>query len=388
MQVMTRTAIAACLAALTAGSALTAPCDDQAGLATEFGVHKSWGMNLTPSVVQSIPEDQDIRSIRVLLRRLPTASAEWTLTIRDRAGRPLQNIWSRQVTDDTPFWSERLPTNFLEFYVQTTGPAPLRGLEYVAISRKAKRPYYSIQGDTPAWKNLFTDNSVPSLLQRRGDSVGMFIGHEGNTVQGVSIWTCTGFVVATDPAVLFVTNDHCGGNWRVSSDRWGSSICPNAVVDFSWDDDPVSREYQCKDVVARSPEHDIAVLRLEAVKKEAPPPPLILRNTRLTDEAISIVHHPAAMTKQASTNCPAMTSAVAAVSTVDLARDFAHRCDTEGGSSGAAVLDVQGRVVGVHHLGFQRPTPNSCDFLNKAVHVGNLIDLLRSKPELTGYRIE
>jgi hypothetical protein len=239
---------------LATGSASTAPCDTEAGMATEFGVHKTWYTNLSVSPVSNITEDQDVRSIRVLLKRLPGAVDDWTLTIRDRAGRPLQNIASRQISDDAPFWSDRLQTNFLEFYIETAGPSPVRGLEYVALSKKAKRPYYSIQGETPSWKNLFTENFVPLLLQRRGDSIGMFIGHEGNAVQGMSLWTCTGFIIARSPAVLFVTNDHCGGNWRVSTDRWTPSICANAVVDFSWDDDMVSREYVCKEVVLRSEE--------------------------------------------------------------------------------------------------------------------------------------
>jgi S1-C subfamily serine protease len=386
---MKRSLIAASVIILAAGSALTAPCDSESELATEFGVYKSWGTNLTASPVQKIAEDQDIRSIRVLLKHLPIANGEWNLTIRDRAGRPLQNISSRQIGDDEPFWTERLPTNFLEFYVETGGPAPVRGIEYVALSSKAKRPYYSIQGDTPAWKDLFTGTSVPLLLQRRGDSIGMLIGHEGNSVQGMSIWTCTGFVVARDPAVLLVTNDHCGGKTEwAAADRWTSSICRNMVVDFSWDGDSISREYACKEVVARSTENDIAVLRLEAVKREAPPPPLIIRNAPLIDETVSIVHHPAGMSKQASVSCAAMTSAVDKISTVDLSKEFAHRCDTEGGSSGAPVLDSQGHLVGIHHLGFQRPAPDKCDFFSKAVRVRKLIDLLVSKPELIGYRIE
>jgi V8-like Glu-specific endopeptidase len=372
--------------AVATTSALGRPCDDETQITTEFGSYKVWGMDLGPSRGSTLDEDPDTRLIQVLLQRTPTASGTWALTIRDHTGRPLQSVSSQQITSDAPFWSNRLPTNLLEFDVKAdSGTAPIRGVEYVTVSKIAKRPYYSIQGAGPVWTDLFTGSAVPRLYRRIGDSVGMFIGHEGNSVQGMSLWTCTGFVISEDPAVLFVTNDHCGGNWAVSSDRWTDGVCSNATVDFSWDGDSVSREYACKDVVGRSADDDIAILRLEPLKQDAAPPALVIRTQPLSDETVSIIHHPAANTKQVSMNCTAITDAIANVGTVDLSRDFAHRCDTEGGSSGAPVLDTTGRVVGIHHLGFKRPAPNACDFLNKAVQAGKLIDLLRSDPKLAGY---
>ena len=216
----------------------------------------------------------------------------------------------------------------------------------------------------------------------------MFIGTEGNSIDGVSVWTCSGFVLANHPAVLFVTNDHCGGNWSDAAGRWTDAICKNALIDFSWDGDRVSRDYACDQVVARSPEMDLAVLRLRPLSSEAPPPPLPIRKGQAADEEIFVVHHPAAETKKVTRACLAITSGLPSPSPVDSVRGFAHRCDTESGSSGAPVFDTNARVIGVHHVGFQKTPAGQCDRLNKAVHARKLLELLAAHPGIAGYVTE
>jgi hypothetical protein len=58
------------------------------------------------------------------------------------------------------------------------------------------------------------------------------------------------------------------------------------------------------------------------------------------------------------------------------------------GASGASRdQDCQHSEAGASRIGGAL-APDGCDFFNKAVQVGKLINLLVSKPELTGYRIE
>ncbi|WP_354120207.1 serine protease [Bradyrhizobium sp. LA6.12] len=359
-------------------------------MATEFGANTTWGKNLQPSAPSTaLMLGKDIRWIRVAVKA-ETFGPKWTLTIRDAKGRPLQTLSSSFVAQDRPFWTDRLPTNELHFFLESADPAAkVRLAEYVAMSTTAKRPYYSIQGDKEVWVDLFESplETVDTLRRRKGDAVGMLVAHSGSNLNGFKVWSCSGFLIAGAPKMLFVTNDHCGGPWS-AEDRWSSGICETAVIDFSWDGDQINREFGCRTVMIRDQANDLAILELTGAQTDVPPMALVLRNKPLTEESIFIIHHPASLSKQISFNCKGITEAASAVGTVNLQSDFAHLCDTEGGSSGAPALDNDGLVVGVHHLGFQKDSHGKCDMLSKAVNVAKLIALLQSNKALTGYEIK
>jgi S1-C subfamily serine protease len=363
------------------------PCQDEPRMATEFGTNTTLGTNIQPSTLPfELHLAKETRWIRVLLRSPGEASSDWTMTIRDVSERPLQSISSSQLEQNSPFWTDRLPANAINFFLEAASSSTtIRLMEYVAMSSEATRPYYSIQGDKEQWVDLFRPEIDP-FYRRKGDSIGMFIGHSGSNASGFKVWSCSGFLVANKPKVLFVTNDHCGGPWS-ADDRWTPGVCENAVIDFSWDGDSVSREYSCKKVV-RDQANDLAIIEIAANKTEAPPNILTLRDASLNEEPIAVIHHPASLEKQISRNCQGMTAAASSIGTVDLTRDFAHRCDTEGGSSGAPVLDENGLVVGIHHLGFQKNATGTCDMFNKAVNVSRLIALLKSQQDWSGYQIK
>ncbi|MFK4380819.1 trypsin-like serine peptidase [Bradyrhizobium sp. USDA 223] len=367
----------------------SSPCEDVPKMATEFGVNTIWGKNVQPSAAPTaLTLPKDIRWIRVAVKP-EYPGADWVLTIRDVKGRPLQSISSSAVVQGHPVWTERLPVNELYFFLDSSDPAAkVRLTEYIAMSATAKRPYYSIQGPKEAWIDLFESplENVDTLHRRKGDAVGMFVAHSGSNLNGFKVWSCSGFLIANSPKLLFVTNDHCGGPWTID-DRWSGGVCETAVVDFSWDGDLVKREFGCRSAM-RDPANDLAVLELSTTQTDAPPKALALRKKPLKDERVSIIHHPASLPKQISLNCKGITDAAAGIDTVNLETDFAHLCDTEGGSSGAPILDDDGFVVGIHHLGFEKDTQGKCDMINKAVNVGRLIEFLASKPELVGVQIK
>jgi hypothetical protein len=94
---------------------------------------------------------------------------------------------------------------------------------------------------------------------------------------------------------------------------------------------------------------------------------------------IFLVHHAECRTKRVSfSNCRIKDRSYRAwtdLNTVVSGPDITHTCDTEQGASGAPVFDSYGRMVALHHLGFERDGPQcQSDNINKAVQMSAILD--------------
>ena len=254
-----------------------------------------------------------------------------------------------------------------------------------AMPEKADKPYYSTKGSKPDWQELFSSdlNSVPPKVRSWGDSVGMLTSFTGSSVDGYKTWCCSGVVIATEPKTLFLTNFHCGGPKEWGESLWSDDICSNTIVDMSWDNDAVSMEYVCKHVVKVDPQLDAAVLEIvpKMLGASAAKPVRVRTSPVGADETLLMIHHPQCLPKQISQGCMA-GQALPNWKNSALTTDFSHRCDSEGGSSGAPLFDKEGHLVGLHHLGYAEASPDKCDNVNKAVSIPSLLEFLDSLPIL------
>lgn len=370
--------VAAALCLITASDAgLAEPCrTDFPKSAVGLGDFVSWERHLEPGKPRRVPAE-NARYVRVLFRQRDQSVAAWTLRIRDGEGRPIQSITSTAV-GAAPFWTRRLYADTIEIVVESeTSVAPVESL-FFQVMVENPLTFYSTKGPKPDWSDVYdrVDDAggiVEEFEKREAESVGMFLTAAGNNLDGVAAWTCSGVLIADRPNLLFLTNDHCGG---LSEPRWSTSVCEgNGIVDFSWDGDAVSRQHQCREVVARSSVLDLALLRLApAASDDAAPLPASFATNNNEGEAIAVIHHPSSETKKISRACSSLIADISG--TLNEVNDFAYDCDTEAGSSGAPVFNTEGNVVGIHHTGHEKTATGQCDGLNKAVRLDRIREFL------------
>jgi len=249
-------------------------------------------------------------------------------------------------------WTGRVPGSTVHFDLDpgddsTETRETLLSLdEYIGMPQKATLSYYSLQvAGQPRYRNLYGD---PDIRKRRlGDAVALLMGSYAQ-----ESWCCSGVVVGEN---LLLTNWHCGGlpERAPPSLHWSPGVCRDTLVDLSWDGDAVSREFQCLEVLARDRERDFALLRIGPLGAGSAARPLAIRRTEpVAGELLTVIHHPECMPKQITDACTVEDAAYAAWQGGQAGIDFSHRCDTEEGSSGGAVLDHDGLLIGLHHKGF------------------------------------
>ena len=376
--------------------------DCGARLMTELGqVHQVVGRTLTPVQV-TLPINnggREMRWQRLLLHRSGLSSSDWRLAVRDANHRVLQWFDPLSLPGGTSVWTGRFEEAELRLTLHGTSATREDTLQIMltdvfVMPKDVENPFYSRQEHgQEAWQPLHGAGSPFSSIAEReaGDSIGLLITR-GTGVAAA----CTGFAVGSN---LLLTNWHCGkvanGAAELPNLYWDPiEVCATTLVDFSWDSDKTSNDFRCSRVVAIDQGLDYALIEIQPLNGQPPVLPLRIDTARLLpDDEIGMIHHPLAMTKQISTNCRVLRDKLSLPGWIDesAGAEFGHTCDTEGGSSGAPLIDREQHVRGLHHLGFA-VAPGTClpiDKVNKAIWmdriVGHLQDNDRAYLDTDGY---
>lgn len=358
--------------------------------ATEIGTRELVIEHLaaSPGVVTPYPASpqQGARYLRARVEVAQPPDCDWLLTVRDQEYRLIQTFGRRDFSTAGQRWTYRINGQQVLFDLQpcADGRQPtIRLGGYVWMPEAATNTYYSLQGATEAFHPI---TRVDSSLRRLGDVTGLLMS---SFVK--DSWSCSGVMITPE---LFLTNWHCGGPGHIrasgpaggttpfpSGGYWSPEIVADTVIDLSWDGDGISRELAVTEVVARSEPLDFALLRTVEVDRRGPIRPVKLASAApAAGDLLTIVHHPAARTKQVSSGCQAVDADYGGWRDSTVRSDFTHLCDTEAGSSGAPVFNARLELVGLHHLGFDYDggTCRYRDHENKAIKIAAIIEHVRT----------
>jgi hypothetical protein len=293
-------------------------------------------------------------------------------------------------------WTGRLEAN--QVSAQLVGAAPGTSLAFLSGLALPKDSagvnVFSIQHDQPSWQDPYSRNEL--VYQHAAEAVGMLMSGvklpDANNVLQKETWCCSGAMLTSD---IFITNWHCGGAKTLAdANYWSDPVRSNTVMDLGWQSGAAPRrQFGVSKVLYANERLDFALLRVRpivgpgAATGRAPPVKVALQLP--ADGQIFLVHHAQCQMKLVSFNCridktsyPAWTDPRPQSS----GPDITHDCDTEPGASGAPVFDMQGRMIALHHLGFQRPGAGPqcpADTANKAVTMASIFaDVQAKQPAL------
>jgi hypothetical protein len=273
------------------------------------------------------------------------AGEAWGIRIRDEAGNVVWSTWDGATSGDE-FWSDEIAGKKAVIELHSSRPANLVKFRVDEIA---------VGEDTDTQVSITGANQLTSIvgldpwIVDLGESVVRlrFIGDDGKA------YVCTGFLVTSE---LMLTNQHC-----ISS----RSEMISALVDFDFDrDGHIGRTLRLRELLQSDFGLDYSVVRLSQPVGRTP---LELDTARPADgAAMMIIQHPGGEPKQVSlADCEVDGPLVRGRGGVDT--DFAHLCDTKGGSSGSPVFRRDSRkVVGLHHLGFRSGSP---ELFNRSIHI-------------------
>lgn len=300
--------------------------------------------------------------IRVRFANITDRSMEdYEILFRDIDYNLLSTIPGSELKKHSDYWSDLLYSDYILIQVRQLSHNPPRGLVFEIgefIIQSQERIKEESHDGSPVWKNVYEAGSDEIWRISRSIAKLSFQKNDKN-------YTCTGFLI-TESSLL--TNQHC-----VS----GPEICENMLVIFGYEfDKKVKRQrgvqYRCKQIIG-SPVADLDYTIIQV--KEGPEELNKWGHLDLSgvdpEGSLYIIQHPGGDYKKiVNKNCFMTTTN--AKNKMGLEKDFGHKCDTEDGSSGAPIFDSKNRIVGLHHLGWEKGSERWLQE-NRAVYAKEII---------------
>jgi V8-like Glu-specific endopeptidase len=250
------------------------------------------------------------------------------------------------------------------------------------------RIHCMVQQDQPRILSVVPpDNDIKPLWEFANDAI---VVQAARSVGKLSFMTdtlpgsCTGFLISPD---LMVTNTHC-----IDSQQ----RCDTATVLFGYEETRAGAltstgQEDCLEYIdTKLRNFDVAVIRLSGspgaqqrygvLRLQTADLPTAEADLRLATAGMFVVSHPGGKAKAVTKSGCAIKTVRASGSVAGNESDVGHLCDVTDGSSGAPMLDGTNRVVGIHHLGFDKTGRWSQE--NRAIRVDAvreaLIQLIRN----------
>ena len=298
------------------------------------------------------------RLLRIHFAVEGTVPVGWTIEVRSNGNA----WWSPALDADTgDLWSDQIGRSGqppASATVQLIGPAGTTPPRVVVDRVSVPQDHATPQAITPPSDQSRSIADASNRIKGWGRSVArlQFVGDDGGG------YFCTAFLVSPS---LMLTNNHCIGN---------HAEMKSAVAEFDYDVAEPSERRRFKELVLHDQGLDYALLRLAQPSTRAP---LTLAPLPLTEhQGLVIVEHPRGARKRFSrVDCHVRGPELPGLGPAKT--DFGHYCDTEGGSSGSPIQDFSsGKVIGLHHLGFEPGQPNP---VNRGVKIGLVLDDIQQR---------